>query len=383
MSKPSVIIVYTGHMFEANAEHEAALAKQVSGTLDELGVTEAFGPLACGGDIMVAEAMLAGGGAVHAVLPFAEDDFIAHSVMCGGEEWLPRYRRCRERAASLHFATPGAYVNDDHQFAYGTQIAMGLAALRARQIGGEAVQIAIFDKTARSFSKTGLAGTNADSKAWSKLGKRTIVIDPGPVGRTLKFPPPLPPIYDAQRYIRSILFADYKGFSALGERELPHFMREVMGRIGQTLDDFGSHVEFRNTWGDALYAIIDEPAVAARIALLLQDRLSNLPEGLNPGSTAGGMRIGLHFGPIYKSLDRVTGGPLWYGGEVNRTARIEPVTPVGGVYCTETFAAALVLEGDEACTLTSVGAKLLAKDFGTIELYRLDAAATSPRNTDR
>lgn len=383
MSKPSVIIVYTGHMFEANGGHEAALAKQVSGTLDELGVTEAFGPLACGGDIMVAEAMLARGGAVHAVLPFAEEDFIAHSVMCGGEVWLPRYRRCRERAASLHFATPGAYVNDDHQFAYGTQIAMGLAALRARQIGGEAVQIAIFDKTAKSFSKTGLAGTNADSKAWLKLGKRTIVIDPGPVGRTLKFPPPLPPVYDAQRYIRSILFADYKGFSALGERELPHFMREVMGRIGQTLDDFGSHVEFRNTWGDALYAIIDEPAVAARIALLLQDRLSNLPEGLNPGSTAGGMRIGLHFGPIYKSLDRVTGGPLWYGGEVNRTARIEPVTPVGGVYCTETFAAALVLEGDEACTLTSVGAKLLAKDFGTIELYRLDAAATSPRNTDR
>ena len=376
MGKPSVIIVYTGHMFEANGAGEAALAKQVSSTLEEFGATEAFGPLACGGDIMVAEAMIARGGAVHVVLPFAEEDFIAHSVTCGGEEWLPRYRRCRESAASLHFATPGAYVNDDHQFAYGAQIAMGLAALRARQIGGEAVQIAIFDKTARSFSKTGFAGTTADSETWLKLGKRTIVIDPGPVGRTLKFPPPLPPVYDAQRYIRSILFADYKGFSALGERELPLFMREVMGRIGQALDDFGSHVEFRNTWGDSLYAIIDEPAVAARIALSLQDRLSDLPELLSPRNTAGGMRIGLHFGPIYKSLDRVTRGPLWYGGEVNRTARIEPVTPVGGVYCTETFAAALVLGGDEAFVLTSVGEKVLAKDFGTIELYRLNAAAT-------
>lgn len=376
MSKSSVIIVYTGHMFEANRADEPALAKQVSDTLEELGANEAFGPLACGGDIIVAEAMIARGGAVHVVLPFAEEDFIAHSVRCGGEEWLPRYRRCRESAASLHLATPGAYVNDDHQFAYGAQIAMGLAGLRARQLGGEAVQIAIFDKTARSFSNTGLAGTTADATAWLKLGKRTIMIDPGPVGRTLKFPPPLPPVYDAKRYIRSILFADYKGFSALGERELPLFMREVMGRIGQALDDFGSHVEFRNTWGDALYAIIDEPAVAARIALALQDRLSDLPGVLSPKNKAGGIRIGLHFGPIYKSLDRVTRGPLWYGGEVNRTARIEPVTPVGGVYCTETFAAALVLEGDEACMLTSVGKKLLAKDFDTIELYRLDAAAT-------
>lgn len=121
-------------------------------------------------------------------------------------------------------------------------------------------------------------------------------------------------------------------------------MREVMGSIGQVLDDFGEHVEFRNTWGDALYAIIDHPAVAARVAISLQDRLEQLPPGLIParGGEAG-MRIGLHFGPIYKGTDRVTRGALWYGGEVNRTARIEPVTPVGGVYCTETFAAALVL----------------------------------------
>lgn len=376
MSKPSPIVVYSGHMFEANGAEEAALAGRVADTLCTLGTSEAFGPLACGGDILVAEAMIARSGQVHVVLPFAEDDFIAQSVLCGGEAWLPRYRRCLAGAASLHFATPGVFVDDDNQFAYGTRLAMGLAALRARQTGGEAVQIAILDQSAKSFSKTGLAGTTADTAAWLRLGKRSITIDPGPVGRSLQFPPPLPPTYDAQRTIRSILFADYKGFSTLGERELPLFMREVMGRIGQVLDDFGGHVEFRNTWGDALYAIIDEPPVAARIALALQDRLSDLPAGLTPNSGFAGMRIGLHFGPIYKSSDRVTRGPLWYGGEVNRTARIEPVTPVGGVYCTETFAAALVLEGDDGCDLTAVGDKQLPKGFGSVALYLLTARSS-------
>ena len=380
MDASAAVVVYSGHMFEVGGGEEHALAGRVSDLLASLGANEAFGPLACGGDILVAEAMIARGGKVHVVLPFAEDDFIAQSVRCGGDGWLSRYRQCRAAAASVHFATPGAYVNDDNQFAYATRLAMGLAALRARELACEAVQVAILDATSKSFSKTGLAGTNADTATWQKLGKRTLTIDPGPVGRTLRFPPPLPPVYDAERAIRSILFADYKGFSALGERELPLFMREVMGSIGQVLDDFGEHVEFRNTWGDALYAIIDHPAVAARVAISLQDRLEQLPPGLIPASGEAGMRIGLHFGPIYKGTDRVTRGALWYGGEVNRTARIEPVTPVGGVYCTETFAAALVLEGDDGCDLTPVGETQLPKGFGSVALYRLAATAGGPKS---
>ena len=371
MADPSAVVVYSGHMFEAGGAAESALSERIAEALAVLGTIEAFGPLACGGDILVAEAVTARGGKVHVVLPFAEDDFIAQSVLCGGDAWLSRYRQSREAAASIHFATPGAYVNDDNQFAYATRLAMGLAALRARELGSEAVQLSIHGKTTKSFSKTGLAGTSADTQAWQALGKRTITIDPGPVGRSLRFPPPLPPIYDAERAIRSILFADYKGFSALGERELPLFMREIMGRIGQVLDDFGGHVEFRNTWGDALYAIIDQPTVAARVAMALQDRLATIPSELVPENGEAGMRIGLHYGPIYKGADRVTRDALWYGGEVNRTARIEPVTPVGGVYCTETFAAALVLEGDDACDLTPVGEKQLPKGFGSVALFRL------------
>ena len=371
MADPSAVVVYSGHMFEAGGAEESALSERIAEALAVLGTIEAFGPLACGGDILVAEAVTARGGKVHVVLPFAEDDFIAQSVLCGGDAWLSRYHQSRETAASIHFATPGAYVNDDNQFAYATRLAMGLAALRARELGSEAVQLSIHGKTTKSFSKTGLAGTSADTQAWQALGKRTITIDPGPVGRSLRFPPPLPPIYDAERAIRSILFADYKGFSALGERELPLFMREIMGRIGQVLDDFGGHVEFRNTWGDALYAIIDQPTVAARVAMALQDRLATIPSELVPENGEAGMRIGLHYGPIYKGADRVTHDALWYGGEVNRTARIEPVTPVGGVYCTETFAAALVLEGDDACDLTPVGEKQLPKGFGSVALFLL------------
>ena len=365
------VLVYSGQMFVEGCPNEGSLRSRIEAAVADLGPTEAFGPLACGADILIAESVLARGGALHVVLPFCEEDFISQSVLSGGEGWLARYRECRARCASIHFATPGQYVDDDNQFAYGSRLAMGLAALRARERRAEAVQLAVISGTAQSFSKTGLAGTSADIAIWRGLGHRTVTVEAGELTRNLSFPPPLPRLYDARREVRSILFADYKGFSRLGERDLPLFMRTVMGRVGEVLDDFGAHVEFRSTWGDALYAVIDEPSVAAHVALALQQRLEDLPPELAPGGSEAGMRIGLHFGPIYAGTDRVTRAPLWYGGEVNRTARIEPITPVGAVYCTEAFAAALLVEGCTDCEFTSIGPQALPKDHGVIELYRL------------
>jgi class 3 adenylate cyclase len=370
----ATVVVYCGHMFNAGSPEEPALAARVSEALDRLCAGAGYGPLACGADLVIAEALLERGAELHVVLPFAEDDFVEESVLCGGEPWLARYQACRRAAASVHFATPGAYVGDDNQFAYNTRLAMGLAALHAQQLGGEAVQVAVVSDAVRSLSKTGLAGTVADIGLWQALGRETVAIPAGPVPRNLVFPARAPLTTGTRREIRSIIFADYKGFSRLGERELPLFMAEVMGRIGAVLSEFGDHVEFRNTWGDAIYAIVDEPRTAARLALALQARLEGLPPALTPPGAPAGMRIGVHYGPIWVGTDRITGNRIWYGGEVNRTARIEPVTPVGGVYCTESFAAALLIDDCTDCRFTSVGRKALAKDAGELELYRLEAA---------
>ena len=249
---------------------------------------------------------------------------------------------------------------------------MGLSILRAQKRGCEAVQIAVVSDSFASFSTTGIAGTKADMKLWQSLGRESIAIPAGKVPRDLRFPKRDKVGDGTKREIRSILFADYKGFSRIGERELPDFMNIVMGRIGEVLHTFGDHVEFRNTWGDAIYAIVDEPKTAAAIALRLQEVLADLPPGLIPAGAVAGMRLGVHDGPIWVGTDRITGNRLWYGGEVNRTARIEPVTPVGGVYCTESFAAALLMADCQDCSFESVGRVLLPKKYGEVELFRLE-----------
>ena len=372
----SKIAMFCGHMFNGGSAAENDLAARIASALEQQDITAGYGPLACGADIVIAEALISRGAELHVVLPFSEEDFIAESVLCGGDDWLDRYQACRAAAASIQFASPNSYVGDDNQFAYNSRYAMGLTVLRARLQNCEAVQLAVVSDKIASLSKTGIAGTVADIRLWQDLGGETISIPAGSVPRELTFPPHEQIGDGTKRKVRSILFADYKGFSRLDERSLPKFMDVVMGRIAEVLNAYGDHVEFRNTWGDAIYAIIDEPQHAAAIAIELQEKLAELPVQLVPDGDLAGMRIGVHYGPIWVGTDRITGNRLWYGGEVNRTARIEPVTPVGGVYCTDSFAAALLVSNAANCRFTPVGNVQLAKNYGAVELYRLDGAKT-------
>lgn len=369
--RPPPVGVYCGRMFRAGGEGEARAARAIAEALDTQPLSALIGPLACGADILFAEAALDRGIDLTIVLPFAEDDFIAQSVQSGGDAWVPRYLRCRDGAAMVHFASNARYVSDDCQFILGSHTAMGLAKLRARELETEAIQLAVVDPEFAARSGAEIAGTNADVALWRGRGERTLTIPVGNLDRNLDFPPAPKPPEGTQRGLYAILFADFAGFSKLGEAELPVFAAEVMGGIGRILDDFGDAVLFRNTWGDAVYAVIDNPATASRIALAMQERLDVLPPGLGLEGHKAGMRTGIHFGPIYRGVDPVVGNELWYGTEVTRTARIEPVTLVGQVYCTQPLAAMLALENARDFDCDYVGKVRLAKDYGELALYRL------------
>lgn len=369
--RPPPVGVYCGRMFRAGGAGEANARAAIASALDAQPLSALVGPLACGADILFAEEALARGIDLTIVLPFSEDDFIAQSVASGGEDWIARYTRCRDRAAMVHFASGARYVSDDCQFTLGSHTMMGLAELRARELETTAIQLAVVDPDAAARPLAVVAGTNADIALWQRRGGETLTIPVGDLDRNLDFPAAPKPPEGTRRGLYAILFADFAGFSKLGEAELPIFASEVMGGIGRILDDFGEAVLFRNTWGDAVYAIIDDPATAARIALAIQEKLAVLPPELGLDGHKAGMRTGIHFGPIYRGLDPVVGNELWYGTEVTRTARIEPVTLVGQVYCTQPLAAMLALDnaGDFDCDY--VGKVQLAKDYGELALYRL------------
>jgi len=366
---PPRVAFFSGHIFASDADAEARLAAQIEAALAAEQVGFVYGALAAGADILFAEAALRRGLELHIVLPFEEEDFLAQSVVPGGEAWVTRYYICRDAADSVTFASEMAFFGDPAQYGYASRMAMGLARLRAHHMLAEPVQLVVWDGN----PSNGPAGTGADVAAWREQAGRTVTIEPGVLDRdVVRAPPRIISAYE--RTLAAILFTDFAGFSTLSETALPAFWDGVMRRVAEVLDAHQGDVACRNSWGDALYAVMPGAPAAARIALALQDALASYDYATLGLDGAGGMRIGVHYGPAYRTIDHITDRVTYYGTEVSKAARIEPVTPPGAVFVTEPFAAILALEAGGEFTCRYVGRIPLAKKYGDYPMYRLSRA---------
>lgn len=369
--RPPKVAMFCGNIFMGDRALEAKLADQVHAAILREKVGFGYGALAAGADIVIAEQLLDCGAELHVVLPFAEADFLEQSVRPSGEAWVRRYNDCKTLATTVTFASTMSYVGEQAQFAYGSKVTMGMARLRARHLNGDAVQLAIVEGAGDGT----LSGS--DIAAWRAVGAKSEVVTTAELKRPT-LPPP-PPRSNVKRGTYGIMFTDFPGFTGLDERVLPIFWREVMLRAAATLERYTDVIRESNTWGDALYVVFQDARSAAAAALDLSDQFSQVDtKALGvPDGTA--MRIALHYGTTYSGYDPISRRTTYYGTEVSRAARIEPVTPSGSVYVTEPFAAVLEMEKDHLFTCNYVGKMALAKDYGTYPLYRLRRDPTAGR----
>ncbi|PPR25453.1 MAG: hypothetical protein CFH40_00401 [Alphaproteobacteria bacterium MarineAlpha10_Bin3] len=367
------VIHFTGHMIAAPgvagrfpATGEDSAAARIAAYLDRNDAGFGYGSLACGADTLFAEALLERGGELNIVLPFRFDEFLDISVRRAGSGWEDRVRLCLGRAATVTYATEDSYLGDDALFAYASRLAMGLAVLRGRYLDAVVEQVALWDGVAAK----GAAGTAADVTLWRGLDHPQTIL-PCPDDGAAAPPESPPSLPSAGRANCAMLFGDIKGFSKLDDRQLPVFVRDVLGAMANVLKGYAGPLRFRNTWGDGIYLVFDDPHAAARCALELQVAVSALPLaelGL-PGHIA--LRLGGHFGPVYEDIDPIVGGTNFFGAHVSRAARIEPITPEGCVYVTEHFAAALALDARGAFSCDYVGTVPAAKGYGDLAMYLL------------
>jgi adenylate cyclase len=369
--RPPKVAMFCGNIFMADRQLEAKLGDEMREVITREKVGFGYGALAAGADIIIAEQLLDCGAELHVVLPFAEADFLAQSVAPSGDAWVRRYRECKSLATTVTFASNMSYVGEQTQFAYGSKVTMGMARLRARHLNGEAIQLAIIEGVG--------AGTlsGSDIAAWRAVGSKSEVVTTPELKRPT-LPPP-PPRSHVKRGTYGIMFTDFPGFTGLDERVLPIFWQEVMLRAAATLERYSDVIRESNTWGDALYVVFQDARSAAAAALDLSDefgKVDTIALGVPEGTA---MRIALHYGTTYSGYDPISRRTTYYGTEVSRAARIEPVTPSGSVYVTEPFAAVLEMEKDHPFSCNYVGKMALAKGYGVYPLYRLRRDPSSGR----
>jgi class 3 adenylate cyclase len=365
--KPPTVVHFLGSNTQATTT-----AADISALLKGIRIGAAYGSLAAGADILFAEALLEQGVALNIVLPFGTADFIEELVRPAGEDWVARFEACLAAAKTVRFATEDAYLGDDQLFPYSSSLAMGLASLCARHLHAPLMQLAVWDGVVDDGA---IVDTAADMSAWREAGHPVKLVPTGADANLEKLPPwHRPKVARGRRDTRAMLFGDIHGFSKLTDAQLPHFTEIIMGTLGEVARGHKQHITFVNTWGDGIFVVFRDAGRAAACALDMQDALNavdldaaGLPDTLK-------LRLGGHLGPVYELDDPVTDRPNYYGAHVSRAARIEPITPEGCVYVTETFAAMLALHNADHFSCDYVGNTEMAKHYGRLRMFLLRRA---------
>ena len=369
---PPPVIHYLGHIIAAPgdrgrfpAEQEERVQRAVAELLDRSDARVGYGSLAAGADILFAEGLLRRGASLHVVLPFDRADFIESSVRPSGVLWEERFAACLDQAATVRYATEDRHLGDDHLFSYCSQLAMGLALLHASHLSAAAEQFVVWDGNPPS----GPVGTAADMQFWRGSGMAQRVIHVGDGFQPLADGAVEP--RTIERRTRAMLFGDVKGFSKLRDDQLPAFIDAFLGCFASVIEDRRAEIQFANTWGDGLFLVFDDAGVAADSALTLQEKAALIDRAAYGLPADLALRIGIHLGPVYDAQDPILKRRNFFGAQVSRTARVEPVTPEGCVYLTETMAAVLALHNADRFSCEYVGMTEAAKQYGPMRMFLL------------
>ena len=367
---------YCGHILnEHQQSDEQVIARQISAVFDQHKTLIGYGSLAAGSDILFAEELIRRGGTLNVFLPFNSDEFKRVSVIPAGGDWEQRFDNCIARAATVSQVTYSNYNNDDSLFAYCTSIAMGQALICARQLQLPIMQLAVWD----GKKNAGVAGTYSDIISWQTLGHDFVHIpfdrkkkcNKAPENKTDR-------TVSQERELCALLFCDIRGFSKLTDDDIPWYNDTVLPALADVISRYKDEILFQNTWGDAIYLVSKSATAAANVCFEIHQVLSQIDQnGINiPMPLA--LRAGLHYGPVYRTFDPILNKDNFFGVEVNRTARIEPVTPPGESFATEAFSSILALENTQSFEFDYAGEIPAAKEFGTFRMFKVRKATTKP-----
>ena len=282
------VIAFAGHMIDAPgrsvprfpAALEPAVRTALRKHLARLRQPVVYTSAACGADLIFIEAAQEIGAEVNIVLPFDREDFVRTSVAIGGDEWVARFDAALERATRVIFATEEAYLDDDVLFDYAAMLLEGLTALRAAQLETAPSLLCVID----AAGKGGLGGAHASFDRWSRNVGSSHVIDLGElrhsagldVNGAVDAPAGAPAWSDPtgaerpHRTLKTLLFADFAGFSRLHDAYAPLFQTRFLDIVADEIARAPVKPLDSKTWGDGLYIVFESPEDGAEFALRLQ-----------------------------------------------------------------------------------------------------------------
>ncbi|WP_417484445.1 tetratricopeptide repeat-containing protein [Maricaulis salignorans] len=370
---------FAGHLFHAGGDadgvapaREAGLSLAIAEAFERENIGPCYGAIAAGADILVAEVAIARGNELHLVLPVPVNVFIDASVRPLGGHWVRRCEACLSSAAAIHEVTTDRKLLSGQHIRFASEVAMGLARMRASALSTSPVQLLVADDAppADPF------GTAHDRDVWQEAGLRQIVVPAtgleryhgDDLAKSVADP-------DFRQVLRAMLFIDVCGSSTVADDLVPVFVTSVMSVLAQVCDALEPAPLHADSWGDGLFLAFRDVDEAARAADTLRRAFSaidlvalGLPEHL-------ALRIGGHYGPVHEAQDPLRKTPTLFGGQVAIASRIERATLPGSIFVSAFFAAALAMARGSEFRCEYVGQTAIDALMPEIGMYSLRAVA--------
>jgi tetratricopeptide (TPR) repeat protein len=171
--RPPSSLHFGGHMsFDPKVVRREHLDEKIAAVLEEENIGFGYGALAAGADIIIAEALLARGAELHAVLPGGVEAFAAVSVDPFGKTWRRRFDTVLAKAEAIRPVRPLGEPPGPAMIGLADEIAMGAALINGRRLESSAVQLLVLDSAA-----DGPNGASGRSRAiWAGGGARQRVL---------------------------------------------------------------------------------------------------------------------------------------------------------------------------------------------------------------
>jgi len=359
--RPPRAMHFAGHLgIDSGGASEANLRAKVDAMLARENVGFAYGALAAGADIIVAEAVLAAGGQIHLVLATETDEFRRQSVSPMGETWAMRFDRILEQAESVACATN---IRGDHEplaTALAAEVAMGAAALKARLLESEAFQLLILD------DEGGGANTARQGDFWTRAGRRqvplTIPRDVPMTSFALR-----PDMIHPTRRLAAMLCVDIAGTELLEEAQTMGFASRVFRPLSEMIA--AHHPMAVSAEGSGWRIAFDDVEAAADAARQIRHAFtaSDLAGAGLPLTIA--LKITGHFALVHMYHDSATSSGILMGEEALLPSRLLPIVAPGVITVTEPFASALFASGQSHHIAEFVGDPVVPATGREVRLF--------------
>ena len=372
---------FAGHLFNHDmieTEDRLRLQQSLDALFETRPIGPLFGALAAGADIMIAEAALRHGRALHVILPVPVRVFAETSVRPYGQAWVHRMEACLEAAEQVTELTSDRRLISPSNINFAASVAMGLARMRADLLATEPVQILIASEAAETtgtVEETGF-GTARDACVWKLEGLEQVrlPVRRKPGGDVLS-PLAEPDSGGFPVVMRALIFVDIAGSTSVPDDRVAIFVSRVIGGLVQAIESLEVPPVYRDSWGDGLFLAFADAGAAAEAAVSLQAAFSridlaalDLPDGL-------ALRIGGHYGPVHSGTDPLQQRDSLFGAQVAVSARIERSAIPGTTVVSEAFASVLKMESATRFKCEYVGRVSLDTALPETSLFALRAMA--------